>query len=596
MKKVVVFISVLLFVVVLDAQRLVILHTNDIHSKIEGYGPENKYTPLINDNDKTEGGFARLATLVYREKRLNPNEVIMCDAGDFFMGSVFQTLENRTGFQLNLMKKIGYDVLTLGNHEFDFGPQFLADAINAGLANGQIPKIVASQLIFSETNAKDDDLCELAKQNIISPYTVIEKNGLRIGFFGLLGKDAQFVSQGAAPIKFADIIKVSRQITKKLRKEENVDIIICVSHSGVYPNKKGQMVGEDIKLAKKVPDIDIIISGHTHVETADYLQVGKTIIVQTGEYLKKLGRLEINYENKKVSVVEFKLLPLNDDVRGDKDVAEMVDRYKKEINKKCLMPYGYNYFEPIAETDFVLNKSYYLEKKPAEFGNLITDAIKYYADNYSSKTDIAIGVQGMIREDLKRGEITIADVFRAAPLGAGKNNFLGFPLAKIYLTGNDLRMLAELNILGGKPGEDAYLYFSGIEFFYKPTRPFLHKVFEIKVNGEKIDFSRKNKKLYSLTGNIFLLSFIDEIKNLSKGLVRVYMKDKNGQIIDDLYDQLLDFDANKAGVQEGKEWLAIAKYLQHFTDIDNNGLPNIPENYKHFRENIINAKNKTTKN
>ncbi|MBN2891440.1 MAG: bifunctional metallophosphatase/5'-nucleotidase [Bacteroidales bacterium] len=569
------------------AQKLVILHTNDMHSKLTGFGPEASYTPLVDDDDKTLGGFARLATVVNEEKAKNGDAVIVCDAGDFLMGTIFQSLEPESGFQLNLMKSIGYDVITLGNHEFDFGPQNIANVINNAIKIGGIPQIVSSELIFSDTDKRDDDLQKLYAENYIKPYTVIERNGLKIGFFGLLGEEAQMVTQAAVPVQFKDVVKTAKSITKILREDEKVDIIICLSHSGVYADDEGVMYGEDIDLAKKVSDIDIIISGHTHVPTYKYIQQGKTIIVQTGSYLKNLGRLEINYENGTVSVTDFHLIKMNDDIKGDEKVNQAIEQYKKKVDEKFFSPYNLSYSKPVCETNFDLVQGYFKEKKPSSIGNLITDAIRYYVDNFSTGTDIVLEAQGTIRESFLTGEITPADIFRVTPLGFGNNDLLGYSLAKVYIYGREIKKLGELSIFAGKPGEDSYLYYNGVEFTYNPKGGFLNKVVKIELNGKEIDFSKKNKTLYSLTANRYLLGFVEEVKKMSHGLVKIYPKDSEGNHITNIDDFILDFDKNKDGVQEGKEWLAIIEFMRQFEDSDKDGLPEIPENYKTFKNPFV---------
>lgn len=562
------------------SQELTILHTNDIHSNLTGFGPESSYSPLLVNDDSTQGGFSRLATLISTERAKNDSSLIVCDAGDFLMGTVFQALEPSTGFQLRLMKQMGFDVVTLGNHEFDFGPEALADIINAGMKNGKIPEIVASQLQFSEQSTKDDKLKKLFDEKVINPYIILKRNGLKIGIFGILGYDAIFSSPNAKPIKFTDMIKASGQITKHLREKENVDIVMCLSHSGVYTSEKGKRIGDDIKLAKKVPDIDIIISGHSHFETPEYWQIGKTIVVQTGCYLHNLGILKINYNNKKVLVSEFKLIKIDDKIHGDKTIDKMITEQKKIINKKLFSPYGYEYSEPIAETNFDIPKAYYSPNAQSAAGNLIPDALLYFVNTFSDSTDITIAAQGVIREDILTKEITPADIFRVLPLGYGTNDWIGYSLAKTYITAEELKKLAELAIFINKPGESVYLFFAGMKVKYNPKGLFLHKVKKIYINGQEIDFSKKNKKLYSVTTNTYIMTFIGLIKKMSKGMLSITPKDANGKPIKN--NILIDIDKTKDGLQEAKEWIAILKYLQTFEDTDNNGLPNIPEKYKKY--------------
>ena len=129
------------------AQDLVILHTNDLHSHINGFAPETDYSPLTLNDDDTKGGFARIAGLIDEQKQVYGSKLLVVDAGDFLMGTLFQTLETKTGFQLHLMKKMGYDVVALGNHEFDFGPNTLAQIIENNINLGEIPQVVNSNYI-----------------------------------------------------------------------------------------------------------------------------------------------------------------------------------------------------------------------------------------------------------------------------------------------------------------------------------------------------------------------------------------------------------------------------------------------------------------
>jgi 5'-nucleotidase len=129
-------------------KELVILHTNDLHSRLNGFSPESEYTPLSVNDDNTRGGFARIATLIADERKKSPN-VLVLDAGDFLMGTFFPKLEESTGFQLSLMKKMGYDAISLGNHEFDFGPGFLAKVIRKSSENGSLPLMIASNALCS---------------------------------------------------------------------------------------------------------------------------------------------------------------------------------------------------------------------------------------------------------------------------------------------------------------------------------------------------------------------------------------------------------------------------------------------------------------
>jgi 5'-nucleotidase/UDP-sugar diphosphatase len=198
-------------------QYLTILHTNDIHSKLNGFGPESEYSPMTQNDDKTVGGFARLATLFKQAKAKSPEGTLILDAGDFLMGSLFHAAEEETGFQVNLMHKIGYDFITLGNHEFEFGPKTLANILSAADAKGGFPQIVTSNLVFSRKSPEDDDLQDFYTKGEIKPFVVINKNGLKIGIFGLMGFDAASVAPASKPVSFSNPLKEAAKMAKYLK-------------------------------------------------------------------------------------------------------------------------------------------------------------------------------------------------------------------------------------------------------------------------------------------------------------------------------------------------------------------------------------------
>ncbi|MRS03670.1 hypothetical protein EG832_10695, partial [bacterium] len=152
------------------SQNLVILYTNDLHNRLNGFSPGIRYPPPCSNQDEARGGFARIASLIQDEREINGDNVLVLDAGDFLIGTFFSMLEESSGFQLSLMKRMGYDVVTLGNHEFDFGPQALAHIIGKSAENGFVPSLVASNLVFSKEDTADDGLEKLFDQQVLRPY------------------------------------------------------------------------------------------------------------------------------------------------------------------------------------------------------------------------------------------------------------------------------------------------------------------------------------------------------------------------------------------------------------------------------------------
>jgi len=170
-----------------DGKMLTIVHSNDLHSHLLGFSPNIDYTPSETGDDKTVGGWARIATVIQDVKQSRKNPVLVVDAGDFLMGSLFHMLSREESFELRLMKAMGYDITTLGNHEFDLKPAGLARILTANLRD-QIPSIVFSNAIFSSESKADDELEKIFAEGLVAPYLVLERSGVRIGFLDLWEK------------------------------------------------------------------------------------------------------------------------------------------------------------------------------------------------------------------------------------------------------------------------------------------------------------------------------------------------------------------------------------------------------------------------
>ena len=588
MKRFFLVLLLLLAVRYLDAsggRKIVILHTNDLHSHLVGFAPEADYTPLIVNNDSTSGGFSRIASLIASEKALNEGTTLVVDAGDFIMGTLFQTLETETGIQLRMMKKMGYDITCFGNHEFDFGPGKLAEIINSSVRGGGIPVVLTGNIVFNEKDKRDDALEKLYSENIIGRKYVMERDGLRIGFFSLIGKDAAEDAPNATPVTFSPRIRYAREMVKALKKER-CDIIICLSHSGVAKEKDGQWGGEDVELAHKVKGINVIISGHTHTKLDKPIMVNGVPIVQTGAFGKFVGKLTLDYSEGKVTVDDYTLIPVDDTIHGNAEECDSIAVEKSKISEEVLKPLGLRYDTKIAEAGFRL-KGIEDDGNPEQsnLGPLVADAIQYYVNGHNaSGTDISMVAAGVIRDAIAPGIQETSDIFRVMSLGSGNDKVPGYPLARLYVTGRELKNILEILQVAYKSKPDNYCYYSGIEIDYNPDKGLLRKIKKIEImkpGGQSIDvdFSKKNKTLYSVTANLYMLQFIGIIKKMSFGLINVVPKNAQGLKVTDMKTAVIDMDPDKEGIQEGKEWLALLEYLRSMKDINNDGLPNIDNKY-----------------
>ena len=571
--------------------RLTLLHTNDMHSELIGFGPNAECTPLSTGDDTTIGGIVRIAGKVKEiraERDARGIPTLLVDAGDFMMGSAFELL--RGAVELGAMNAMNYDVITLGNHEFDWGPSGTATI----LSHAQGLPVVASNLVFSQDDPRDDALADLYEQGAIRPYLIkTVSNGLRVGFFGLLGKDAVSVAPFASPVTFSDQAEAARAMVASLR-AAGVDLIVCLSHSGLQ---------EDSALAATVPGIDVIVSGHTHETTEAPLIVGETLIVQAGSYARSLGVLDLDLSEGRPRLLAYELVDIDDTIEGDPQIQAALERSVEEVDEQVLRPMGWEFLKPAFETPFDLVSR---DGQESTLGNLVTDAMRWMVDRYeydpedpsSQRVDFAIESHGVIRDDILAGTSGIqsfADVFRVLPLGFGLDGAVGYPMLTIYVTAEEIKKAMEvITTVYPLKGSDYWLNVSGLRVEYaKRGIPFflVRNIYvgddEHGYSPEPLDTSPANPRLYKVAVNYYVAQFIRVIGEYTYGILTIVPKDKNGASYLDksihpggLDEARVDTDPVQPGIQELQEWKGLLDYVASFDDTDGDGIPNVPERYR----------------
>ncbi len=592
MKKIVSLVAVLLLtaasVLHAEPKKITIVHTNDLHSHLLGFSPNVDYTSYKTGDDNTLGGWARISTVIKETKENRENAVLVVDSGDFLMGSLFHMLSREEAFELQLMSRMGFDVTTPGNHEYDLFPDGLARIFNTADSMGRLPNIVASNVVFDEESDKDDSLEDVFNRGLVKPYLVMEKEGLKIGFFGLMGKNAAEVAPFSSPVTFGDPMIKAREMVKVLREKEKVDIIICLSHSGLWVDESKS---EDELLAGEVAGIDIIVSGHTHTMITNPLQVNDTIIVQAGAYGTHIGIMDIQYEDGKVALSDYVLQEINDSIKGDPSITSYIDSYITRINRQVLRQRGMRFWDTIATTRYDL----VIDEDETNLGNLIADSIRWYVDKYDSDPNdpdsrVALGVisNGVIRDNILAGEtgkIAVCDAFRAIPLGIGMDGSMGYPLISIYVNASEVKKALEiLTSIYPIKGSDYFLQVSGVKFTYNPNRAIFDRVTNIWLGDEEngyteLDYSSSNKKLYKVSADLYNATFLKVVGDFTMQILKIIPKDKDGNPIEDLKTARVDMDKSKPGIQEIKEWMGVLSYIKSFPDINGDGLSDIPEKY-----------------
>ena len=574
-----------------NSKTLTIIHTNDLQSRLLGFGPNREYTPQTLNDDQTIGGIARVATVIKSLKRKSPETTLVIDGGDVLMGTLFHTIAREESPELRLLSAIGYDAITLGNHEFDFRPLGLAQIINAALAKGNIPALLCANAVFNPTDARDDSLQALFARGIVRPYQVFVKNGLRIGVFGVLGMAAAEVEPFAAPVTFADPIATAKRIVKMLKENEKVDVIICASHGGVRWNvQKNKWEGEDVALAAEVPEIDVVVGGHSHTFLAQPIVVNNTPVVQAGSEGRYVGVLNLKIENNTVTTTDYHSIAINDSIAADRDIQAQVEQYQEIINQKILQSQGFAFDQILAETSFDLK----LQEDNSNLGDLVSDAIRWRIDQYEydpavpeTRTVIAVASNGLIRDDLASGLQQVSDLFGVIPLGIGEvDDAPGFGLVSFYLTAPELKKAFEVvTTVYPRKGSDFFLQISGARFQYNPNRVLFDRVMDIEIADSAgvftpLDLSSSNQRLYKIGSNFFVGAFIKVIGEFTSGILTIIPKDDAGKPIAAMTQTLVDANPAIAGIQEAKEWTAFLDYVKRFPDTNGNNIPDMPERYR----------------
>ncbi len=562
-----------------QGSELTILFTHDLHDHLL------PYTLYKGDEITSLGGFAYLQSAIKLEREKDP-DLLLVDAGDFSMGTLFQTIYSSHAPQLRLMGLMGYDVTTIGNHEFDFRARGLANTLSAALKSGDpLPQIVASNITFPYD---ENDLLTPSLQLLhdsmaaypVKDYIILERKGVRIGIFGLMGEEAELCSP-MAEVEFTDAIDSARRVTAILKNEENADLVICLSHSGTGGKSPKT---EDEILAKQVPQIDVIISGHSHTELHKPIVAGNTIIGSCGAYSQNLGILKIEREASGAwHLKDYTLKPIDSSLPADEEIARKIEGYKEIIQEEYLDQFSLGFDEIITQAPFNFTSTYDFGKTHREepLGNLIADAyihaIKIVeGDDYEPIT-AAIVPNGIIRGSFVEGPITTADVFIVSSLGIGADGTPGYPLVSIYLTGKELKTLCEMEASIGPLMPAAQLFMAGLNYTFNPKRLILNKVTETKIQDpdgtlQKID----DRRLYRVVAGLHSGQMLPAVKEKSFGLLSLVPRDKEGHPIEDLEDYIV-IDHSIPGGRELKEWYALAQYLGSFEKID--GIPTISEYY-----------------
>lgn len=441
-----------------DAFSLNILHTNDTHAHVEQY--PRLFTAVNEIRDKEEYS-------------------LLVNAGDVFTGTLY-FLKYLGQADFHFMNQLGFDAMTLGNHEFDKDSETLANFIK----NMKFPMVSSNVQVKLDPKLGPlftDKIEASAEGGKIYPAIIKEYGDEKVGIIGLTTQDAALLANPEEHIAFEDPVEKAQE-TIDLLESKGIDKIVVLSHLGY---------SADQKLAKNVSGIDVIVGGHSHTALEKPVVIGKrepTLIVQTGGYLNSLGVLRVTFDTKGIITShKGKLLSL-EDYEEDPKAVEMLSRFKeplREVSEKV-----------IGKTSVVLDgERSDIRYKETNLGNLIADAMVEKA-NENIKTHIAMYNSGGIRTSIPKGDITLGQVITVLPF---ENN-----LVVLNLTGEEIWQALENSVSEADDGEGKFAQVSGIKFKYDINQPPGKRVWQVEVKTEDGYEQVGLKKFY----NVATVSFI----------------------------------------------------------------------------------------
>jgi 2',3'-cyclic-nucleotide 2'-phosphodiesterase (5'-nucleotidase family) len=569
-----------------STDKLRVLFTHDLHSNEEEFESKDEFGNTIKI-----AGYARLKTLLDQERKNAEGQVITVDAGDFSMGTVMNSVFISDAPDLASLKKMGYDATTLGNHEFDFGSDALAKSLRNAAKKIENPvPIIASNVEFS--NEKDSkDLQDALKVYPSATTKIIDKGGIKIGLFGVLGKDAEEDSPNRGSVDFGDIQQAARASVAELKKD-GAQIIIALSHSGTDDENRESKKSEDYQLAKNVDGINFIVSGHTHSTLLSPLVVNNTVIGSADCYGQYLGEIDFSKDGDNWKMDKYDLIHSSTSVAKDADMQKFVDENMTLVSDEFLNKFGLKPDEVLAKSSETLFRTP-IDKEFTDrrLGNIIANSYLYdlKKEAYTQKDSdghsvdsqgdsmplISVVAAGNIRDSIYKGDVTFSDAFRVIGLGEDKeDSSTGYPLAVFYLTGAELYSLAEVDATVSDLKPIARLSFDGFRYQYSKARVPLNRVTNAELRDSKGNWGSIDKnKLYPVVANTYLMDAVSLVKDNSFGLISIEPKNKNGEKLSDSSEAVV----RDSKGESYKEWKALTDFLLSFSK---NGKPSeIPASY-----------------
>ena len=458
---------------------LTILHVNDSHSHLAPIGPRDASLK------GTLGGIARIATVVGENRMTEPN-LLFLHAGDLFIGDIF--FNTYFGVpELEILKGLGLDAMTLGNHEFDLGPSTLTMSLDSAFTSGGFPMLCA--------NLAENDSTPTGLKKYVVPYIIKQFGSHHVGIFGLTTPETNTLSNPSPAIISEDFPTIA-QTTIDTLKVHNCDVIICLSHLGY---------NYDSLLAESTHGINVIIGAHDHyLFTTPHRIINAysdTVwITQAGSFYQYVGKMKLAVGSGTVQLLNYEIIDVDSSIPEDPTTAAIVDNLIAGIEQTYGPVFSKQIATATADFEEIAPSLMSPGKKDTPIGNLVTDAFRALTG-----TQIAMEVGGSTQEPLYHGPIVGDDLFRVVGYGFNTDNGLGYRLATFKMTGANIMAGLEFGLASIEQNDENFIQASGMTYTYAPDSLPYHRLTGVKIGGAALDPEAE----YSITANEFVPMFLN---------------------------------------------------------------------------------------
>lgn len=414
------------------------IHTNDLH----GYTASRK-KPV---EDGIVGGMARVAGEIESLRARNPECTVVVDGGDIFDGGFYSKYTSGEAVS-RPFAQIGYDAVTLGNHDVSWGAAKVAE-----IAKESNTDFLAANLL---------DASPGGQLGFLKPYKVVERGGVKIGILGLTTPMTALSSPQKGIMEVESPVETAAHYIRKMKKDDGVDMVVVLSHLGY---------DEDVNLAEKVNDIDVIVGAHSHTVMKDAEEVNGTVIVQAGSEGRYVGDLEISFnpEDKKIVSYKENLVPINGEIKPD------------EKTEAVLAPY-IEKFKPLK--DKVLGRT---DEALVQSNEKRTNLHRFFIDAQKMDSDLSVASAFSVRRGIDKGDVTFGKLFQMYPFDN--------ELLQVKVKGENVVKFLEGGLSYVDDTHDTATLVSGLTYRFNPALEEGHRITSLTLDGKKISVDEFRKK------------------------------------------------------------------------------------------------------